>query len=240
MREADRIFAVSSWTRERVLALGGVDPERVMILPNTMDESRFSVGPKPRGLAERYGISTEERVILSVARLDATERYKGYDRLVRALPRLNEECGPIRFVLVGEGEDKARVDALAKILGVERLVTLAGFVADEELADHYRLADVFALPSTCEGFGIVFLESMSCGTPVVAGNEDGSVDALDNGCLGMLVNPENIESITKGIGHILSGDGPDWWFNRAKLHSAVVSRFGRTPFRQRLREYFPV
>ena len=239
IRAADRILAVSHWTRDRVLALGGVDPARVVILPNTMDESRFSIGPRPDLLQKRYAIPAGSKIILSVARLDATERYKGYDRMVRALPQLQEDSGPIHFVLVGEGQDKVRVDALAKILGIERLITLAGFVPDEELADHYRLADVFAMPSTGEGFGIVFLEAMSCGTPVVAGCLDGSVDALDNGRLGVLVEPESVSAIIDGIQRVLTCNGPAWWFNRHALHSEVVATFGRAAFRTRLRDLFP-
>ena len=239
IRAADRVLAVSHWTRERLLALGGIDPGKVVILPNTMDESRFSIGPRPDLLEKRYGIPSGSRIILSVARLDATEHYKGYDRLVRALPQLEKEAGPIHFVLVGEGQDKQRVDALAKILGIERLITLAGFVPDEELADHYRLADVFAMPSTGEGFGIVFLEAMSCGTPVVAGNLDGSVDALDNGRLGVLVEPESVTAIVGGIRQILTCDGPPWWFDRHALRSEVVAAFGRAAFRTKLRDLFP-
>ena len=239
LRAATKIVAVSSWTRERVLELGGIKADNIVIIPNTVDESRFGVGPKSLALADRYGVGAAEKIVLSVARLDETERYKGYDRLVRALPQLQHECGPVRFILVGEGRDKQRVDALAKILGVERLLTLAGFVPDEELADHYRLADVFAMPSTGEGFGIVFLEAMSCGTPVVAGDLDGSVDALDNGRLGLLVPPEDLGAITGGIKQLLRCEGPAWWFNRASLHAAVVSRFGRTAFRTKLREIFP-
>jgi glycosyltransferase involved in cell wall biosynthesis len=240
LRAADEILAVSQWTRDRVLSLGGIDPERISILPNTVDESRFSVSAKPVRLAERYRIAPDEKVILSVARLDATERYKGYDRLIRCLPRLLKECGPVHFILVGEGEDKARADALAKILGIERYLTLAGFVADEELADHYRIADVFAMPSTGEGFGIVFLEAMSCGTPVIAGNCDGSVDALGNGELGLLIDPENVDEIVDAIKRMIRRDAPQWWFDRDQLHREVVRRFGRTSFRKHLRDLFPV
>jgi glycosyltransferase involved in cell wall biosynthesis len=240
LRAADRIFAVSRWTRDRVVALGGIDPHRIFIVPNTMDESRFCVGPKPAALADRYNIDNDQKIILSVARLDATERYKGYDRLVRCLPRLSEQCGPIHFILVGEGEDKQRADALAKILGVEKHLTLAGFVPDEELADHYRLADVFAMPSTGEGFGIVFLEAMSCGTPVIAGNCDGSVDALAEGELGILIDPESVDEIVDAVKRMIRHDGPSTWFDRDRLHAEVVERFGRASFRKRLREMFPV
>jgi glycosyltransferase involved in cell wall biosynthesis len=234
LRAADRIIAVSSWTRLRVLDLGGIDPENVVILHNTLDEEKFNPAPKPSALLERYGIRQGEKVILTVARLASDERYKGYDRIIRALPTLQSECGNVRFILVGKGEDAARLEALAGVLGVRRNITFAGFVPDRELADHYRLADVFAMPSTGEGFGIVFLESMGCGVPVVAGNRDGSVDALDGGRLGKLVDPIDVNAISEGIHSLLRCDGPALWFNKERLSGAVRERFGRRAFREAL------
>ena len=236
LRAADRIVAVSSWTRLRVLDLGGIEPEQVTVLPNTFDETRFSIGPRPGDLARKYGIRDDERVIVTVARLAGDERYKGYDRIVHALPILQKTCGPVRFILVGKGEDRPRVHALARVLGVERSVTFAGFVSDDELADHYRLADVFAMPSTGEGFGIVFLEAMGCGTPVVAGNRDGSVDALDQGRLGCLVDPNDVCAIAGGIRALLDRSGPQWWFDRRLLRSAVLERFSQAAFRANMQK----
>jgi glycosyltransferase involved in cell wall biosynthesis len=238
LRSADRIVAVSSWTRLRVLDLGGIEPAAVGILPNTFDESRFCVGPRPEHLAVRYGIRRDERVVLTVARLAADERYKGYDRIVHALPELNKRCGPVRFILVGKGEDQARVHALSRIIGIVRQITFAGFVSDDELADHYRLADVFAMPSTGEGFGIVFLEALACGTPVVAGNRDGSVDALRQGRFGCLVDPNDVNAITAGIQSMLNGCGPQWWFERAGLSSAVREAYGQESFRSKIEPAF--
>jgi phosphatidyl-myo-inositol dimannoside synthase len=185
-------------------------------------------------LRKRYKICDDERVILTVARLAAEERYKGYDRVIRALPAIRAACGPVRFVIVGEGADRTRIDAITRVMGVQKSVTFAGFVPDEELAAHYALADVFAMPSTGEGFGIVFLEAMGCGTPVVAGNRDGSVDALDHGSLGKLVDPNDVGAIADGIQQVLSCDGPAWWFDRAQLRKAVVGKFGRAAFRRNL------
>jgi glycosyltransferase involved in cell wall biosynthesis len=236
--DADRIVAVSSWTRLRVLDLGGIAPDVVSILPNTFDESRFCVGSRPAELARRYGIRHDERVILTVARLAADERYKGYDRIIRALPRLDQNIGPIRFLLVGKGEDQARAQALSRVVGSARQITFAGFVADSELPDHYRLADVFAMPSTGEGFGIVFLEAMGCGTPVVAGNRDGSVDALCQGHLGRLVDPNDVGAITNGIEAILNKCGPSWWFDRTQLSSAVSEVYGQEAFRSKIEPAF--
>jgi glycosyltransferase involved in cell wall biosynthesis len=231
---ADRVVAVSNWTRLRVLDLGAVEPAAVSILPNTFDETRFCVGPKPEELVSRYGIRPGERVILTVARLAADERYKGYDRIIHALPQLQQKYGPIRFILVGKGEDQARLRALSRVIGSGSEITFAGFVPDAQLADHYRLADVFAMPSTGEGFGIVFLEAMGCGTPVVAGNRDGSVDALDHGRLGCLVDPNDVDAIIHGIESMLDRCGPSWWFDRGKLSSAVREAYGEDAFRRKI------
>jgi len=235
---ADRVVAVSAWTRQRVLDLAGIEPARVSLLPNAVDEARFTVGVRPDKLAKRYNLRAEERVVLTVARLDAGEGYKGYDRIVQALPAVQAACGRVRFLLVGKGDDRARLEAMARSLQVEHSVTFAGFVPDEELADHYRLADAFVMPSTGEGFGIVFLEAMACGTPVLAGNRDGSVDAVDGGRLGHLIDPNNVDAIANGIIAMLKQQGPAWWFDRQALHDAVVQRFGRKAFRDTLRKAF--
>ena len=239
LRDADRIIAVSAWTRDRVLDLGGIEPRNVTVLPNTMDKEEFTVGPVPTSLRQKYGIRDGERVVLTVARLDHRERYKGYDRIIEAMPAIQRECGPVRFLIVGEGEDKARVGALARERHVDSAVSFAGFVPAESLVDHYRLADVFAMPSTGEGFGIVFLEAMGCGTPVVAGNRDGSIDALDGGWLGLAIEPMYIDGIAEAISSILEGRGPGLWFNRKLLHEAASARFGQKAFVRWLREALP-
>ncbi|MGI8895315.1 MAG: glycosyltransferase family 4 protein [Casimicrobiaceae bacterium] len=234
LASAHEVLAVSSWTRDRVLALDVIDPDRVVIMPNTFDDARFSPGIRQARLAQLYALNGGERVLLTVARLDAGEAYKGYDRIIRALPAINAACGPVRFILVGGGDDEPRVKRLALDIGVADRVTFAGFVSDEDLAEHYRLADVFAMPSTGEGFGIVYLEAMACGTPVLAGNADGSVDALDGGRLGLLVAPMQVDDIAAGIISLLGAQGPAWWFDRNALHQAVTDRFGRGAFRERL------
>jgi glycosyltransferase involved in cell wall biosynthesis len=99
-------------------------------------------------------------------------------------------------VIVGDGDDKPRLESMACERGVRHRVIFVGSVnengnGDEPFAliDWYRTADVFVMPSTGEGFGIVFLEALACGLPVVAGNEDGSRDALLDGALGTIIDP---------------------------------------------------
>jgi glycosyltransferase involved in cell wall biosynthesis len=240
MRNADRIIAVSEWTRGRVTALGGIDPANVSIVPNAFDETRFTVGPKPQWLRKAYGIVPGEKVLLTVGRLDRRERYKGCDRVIEALGEIQQRCGPVRFIVVGTGDDRERIIALAREKGQEKSVVFAGFVPPEDLADHYRLADAFAMPSTGEGFGIVFAEALACGTPVVAGNRDGSVDALDGGRLGRLVDPLSVSAIVEGVCDVLCGRGPALWHDRRELHNAVRMKFGRDAFAKHLNEALPI
>jgi glycosyltransferase involved in cell wall biosynthesis len=240
LRAAHRVIVVSGWTRERILALGGIEESRVVVLPNTFDEEKFCVSAPPEYLRERYHLQEGERVVLTVARLDAGEGYKGYDRVLQAVPEIVRKCGDVRFLIAGQGNDRIRLKQLVKALGISDRVTFAGFVPDEELADHYRLADVFAMPSTGEGFGIVFLEAMGCGTPVLGGNLDGSVDALAGGMLGALVDPLAVDAIAAGLVSLLEGKGPALWFQRRSLSDKVRQIYGREAFRARLLELFPL
>ena len=111
-------------------------------------------------------------------------------------------------------------------------VTLCGFVSDSELPEHYRLADVFALPSSGEGFGIVFLEALACGVPVLGGNADGTVDALADGELGELVDPFSTDQIASALIRSLRQEGPPWWYDGVSLRSRMLQRFGRPAFRR--------
>jgi glycosyltransferase involved in cell wall biosynthesis len=239
LRAADMIIVISGWTRQRLFDSVEVEAQRVEILPNTVDERRFTVADKPRRLVERYKLRPEERVVLTVARLDPKEAYKGYDRVLQALPGVRAACGAVRYILVGRGDDAARVQAIARELRLESAVTMPGFVEEQELADHYRLADVFAMPSTGEGFGIAFLEALACGTPVLAGNRDGSVDAVDGGKLGRLVDPMDVRRIEEGLIALLRREGPPSWFERQALHDAVTARFGQAAFRRALARILP-
>ena len=100
-------------------------------------------------------------------------------------------------------EEKVRIDKLINDLGLRNVVSLSGFIKEEEIAAHYCMSDLFIMPSQKEGFGIVFIEALSMGVPVIAGNIDGSVDALRNGELGTLVNPESKEEITEAIKNVI-------------------------------------
>ena len=198
LRTVKHFIAVSAVTKERFISWSKIKPERVSVLANTVRLEEFSPGPKDPGLASRYNLAGK-RVLLTVARLVARERYKGVDEVLDVLAKLVEKHPDLVYLIVGDGTDRARLESRVKHLGLEAHVRFAGFISESEKADHYRLADVFVMPSRGEGFGIVFLEALASGLPVVGSKVDGAREALMDGRLGTLVDPSDPGDIVRGI-----------------------------------------
>jgi glycosyltransferase involved in cell wall biosynthesis len=238
LRAANGLAAVSHFTRARMASALNLAIERISLLPNTFDPEQFYPDKrKPRFLLKRYGLQPQQPVILTISRLASAERYKGYDQVLRALPMVRERFPNVRYILGGRGPDRARIEALIRQLDLINHVTLAGYVADHELRAHYNLCDVFAMPSKGEGFGIVFLEALGCGKPVLAGNKDGSVDAVLGGETGVLVDPDDVEEIGQALIQILTGKYPEQkLFNGEMLRQRVIDTYGYDRFLQTLGE----
>jgi phosphatidylinositol alpha-1,6-mannosyltransferase len=197
VESATLVTSVSRHTRRRLLHWAGIDPARVKVLPNTV-KSQYQPGPKPGHLLERHAVGGK-KVLLTVSRLSSLERYKGHDRVIRTLPRVLKQRPDTIYLIVGDGDDRPRLESLTVECGVRENVQFAGLVPEEELPDYFRLADVFVMPSAAEGFGIVFLEAMATGIRVIGGSRDGSRDALCDGALGTLVDPGNGEELASAI-----------------------------------------
>jgi glycosyltransferase involved in cell wall biosynthesis len=237
LQHADRILAVSHYTRDRLLKEQDLDPEKVVLLPNTFDSNRFQIGSKPAYLLKRHQINPNQPIILTVARLASEERYKGYDQILQALPKIRQHIPDIHYVLAGKGSDRPRIEQLITQLDLQDCVTLAGFVPDEELCDYYNLCDVFAMPSKGEGFGIVYLEALACGKPTIGGNQDGALDALCQGELGALVDPNDIDAIAHTLTHILQGTYNHPILDQPQLlRQKVIETFGFDRFQKTLDE----
>ena len=237
LRNADRLLAVSEFTRKQMAIGLSISADAIEVLPNTFDLEQFEPGPKPHFLLKRYGLRHDQPVILTVARLASAEQYKGYDQVLRALPAVKRVLPDVRYVLGGRGSDRSRVLQLISELGVTDSVILAGYIPDYELSSFYNLCDVFAMPSKGEGFGIVFLEALACGKPVIAGNKDGSVDAVLNGELGVLVDPESVDEIAKALAGVISKTHPLQILQRPQdLRRGVIDAYGYARFVERVKE----
>jgi glycosyltransferase involved in cell wall biosynthesis len=235
LRDADLILAVSHYTRHRLLQSENLNPDRVVVLPNTFDLDRFKIDCKPQYLLNKYELTTQQQIILTVARLSDSEGYKGYDRILEALPQMSKSIPNVHYILVGKGDDRPRIEQLIAQLDLQDYVTLAGFVPDEQLCDYYNLCDVFAMPSKGEGFGIVYLEAMVCGKPCLGGNRDGAIDALCHGELGALVNPDDVDAIAQTLVQILQGTYPNpLMYQPELLREKVIEIYGFDKFQQTL------
>lgn len=232
LQKANLVLAVSRYTRDCLVNEAGLDADRVKILPNTYDPDRFTIAPKPPRLLQKYGLDPQTPVILTVCRFDETERYKGYDQIIKALPEIRQEAPNTRYILVGKGTDRPRIEKLIAEVGVSEAVVFAGYVSDDELTEYYNLCDIFAMPSQGEGFGIVYLEALACGKPVLAGNKDGSRDALADGALGLLVDPESTTEIAAQIASVLRREHTHpLLFNPKLLRQRVIELFGFEAFK---------
>ena len=230
MAGADKILAVSGFTRDRIRQSQSL--QNLGILPNTFDSQRFQVGPKPLHLLERYGLRPDQPIILTVNRLAAGEPFHSYDQILAALPTIQAALPEVHYLIVGKGGDRPRLERLIADRRLQDCVTLAGFVADEELPDHYALCDVFAMPSQLEGFGIVYLEAMACGRPVLAGL-DGGQDALNQGELGALVDPEDVAAIADRLVQMLTGTYPNpLMYHPQALRQRAIEAFGPQAFQR--------
>ncbi|MEZ5855402.1 MAG: glycosyltransferase [Hyphomicrobiaceae bacterium] len=133
----------------------------------------------------------DRQVILTFGRMSADERYKGFDEVIEAMPRLIAQRPDLVYVAAGDGSDRARLEAKAQALGVGDHVKFTGRISESDKADLYRLADAYVMPSSGEGFGFVILEALACGLPVMASTADGTREAVRNGELGLLVDPKD-------------------------------------------------
>ena len=194
LKRVNCIISISEHTKRRFLEWSGVREENIQVLPNAINTSLYGMGPKNPALLDRYGLRGKT-VLMTLGRLVSEEGYKGFDEIIDILPELSKEIPNIAYLIVGDGSDRRRLEEKARTLGTEDKVVFAGYISESEKADHYRLADVYVMPSQGEGFGFVYLEAMACGIPVVASSCDGSKEAVMDGKLGLLVNPRDRQEI---------------------------------------------
>jgi len=225
VNRVDAFISVSDTTKERLTRWSGLAPGQGVVVPNTVDFDDLTPGPKSEALLDRYGLY-DCYVLMTMGRLVGRKRRKGFDRVLEALPKIADERPNVAYLIVGKGDDRPRLERKAERLGVRELVTFAGYVPEAEKADHFRLADLFAMPSEGEGFGLVLLEALACGTPVVASKLDGGREAVANGDFGRLVDPTDLNAVADAL-----TDPPD-----VPPRSAVVDRFGPRAYRKRVEQ----
>jgi glycosyltransferase involved in cell wall biosynthesis len=232
LRQLHILLPVSQFTADRLRQQLAPSCPPLSRLANCVDPQRFHPGPPSAQLLKRYSLHPHQPLIFTLSRLSRSDAYKNIHRLIEAIPPLLPTWPDLRLMIAGDGDDRSRLQRKVEALGVAQHVIFTGRLSDAELADHHRLATVFALPSSGEGFGIVFLEALACGRPVLAGNRDGSTEPLGHGRFGLLVDPEL--PLAPSLASLLAGQGPALWFQPQKLAEAVAEEFGFAAFCQAL------
>jgi len=230
LRAAQLLTPIARHTASNLLAQIPEVRDRIFLIPNSVDGTRFGIRETPKHLVERHRLEGC-RVILTVARQGPGE-YKGYERVIDALPLVLDEVPQAKYVLVGGGEDPRVQQAIERHRLHDRVV-LTGPVPAEELVDYYNLCDVYVMPSKLEGFAIVFLEALACGRPVVASHGYGCREALLDGELGMTVDPDSRGEIAGAIVRLLT-DPPPHLANRASLRQRTLEVYDISAFKKRV------
>ncbi len=235
LQKADQILAVSLFTKSKLIEQQHVPEQKISVFPNTLDP--FFVLPadfsKPAFLKKRYQIQENEKVIFTLTRLNNNEGYKGYDKVIAILPQLIKSGFSFKYILAGKADEAERKQLQQFITanGLDQYVLMPGFIAEEEVIAHYLLADVFVMPSKGEGFGIVFIEAMACGLQVIAGNKDGSTEALQFGELGTLIDPDDSNQLKSALQQSLTRQA-----NPNEVQKKMLSYFTFQKFKERLAE----
>jgi phosphatidyl-myo-inositol dimannoside synthase len=206
LQHATLVLTPSRASADFVVSMQGVALERVRVLPWGLDPD-FEANVSGEALAHLPREFPRGRVILTVGRWLATERYKGMDTLIKAMPRLLLRWPDIQLVLVGSGDDREWLVDIARYSGVQLHVHFLSGISYDELSACYAASELFALPSRGEGFGFVYLEAMARGKPVIGGAHGGAPEVIKDGLTGYLVQHGDTGQLATSIDALLSNPG---------------------------------
>ncbi|MFN3405695.1 MAG: glycosyltransferase family 4 protein [Cytophagaceae bacterium] len=229
-----KVFTVSNYTKGILCNEHRLKPHKVELFPNAIDPFFLIPTLTASKSSSKFNLNAETKVLLTLSRLSFFERNKGYDVIIELMPELLLIEPNLKYIIAGKYDDLEGIRLKEKIadLKLTEKVILTGFVKEEELTEFYSACDIFVIPSKKEGFGIVFIEALVCGLQVIGGNKDGTVDALQNGLFGILVDPDCKESIKEGIIKALSKNTSKQ--DKLYLQSQVLEKFGYLKFKERL------
>lgn len=208
LRAASRLVAITRFTLDVTVSRHKLGQPSAAILPPTLSRHGFQSPQKNEHPTESY-----PPTVLTVGRIAASERYKGHEAMLEAWPLVLRHVPNAEYRIVGEGDDRARLESRAHELGITGSTRFMGSVSPEELALCYDRCSVFAMPARTElngnvprgeGFGIVFLEAMASGKPVVGPKIGAPAEFIRSGEHGLLVDPSSPVEVANALVELLS------------------------------------
>lgn len=240
LKRAARLISITQFTLDATVKSQKLGDIPAVILPPTLPRhdapSRHTNSGAPS--------EPQRPLVLTVGRLAASERYKGHDVLLEAWPSVLARVPAAQYCVVGDGDDRKRLESKAQELGIAGSVHFAGSVSAEELALWYDRCRVFAMPARTEldgpvprgeGFGIVFLEAMARGKPVIGPQQGAPAEFIRSGEHGLLVDPANAAAVANAVVELLSdtarahemGIAAQQWVNTEFTFESFCGRLGK-------------
>jgi phosphatidylinositol alpha-1,6-mannosyltransferase len=217
-------------------------PNPPSVIWDCVDLKRFNLGIPDLALMDRYRLPdpAQHPIVMSLGRLTACARHKGFDRLIRGFAQLLPELPGARLVIAGQGADIGYLEQIAKTEGISREVVFTGGVDEADLPGFYRFAHVFSLVSDFghargEGIPLTPLEALACGVPVVVGNEDGSREAVDRERNGLVVSPRDPGELVAALRRLLDEDRGQ---RQCEARAVAEERFGYASFEDKHRTLY--
>ena len=203
LRLASKVTAPSTYTAQALLDIQRIQTESVVVIPWALDPGFNLIADEGTSLSPEF---PSRRILLTVSRLASSDGYKGVDTVIQAFKFVREKIPEVYYVILGDGDQRARLERIATEIGVGDHVFFAGFVPDEELQAYYRQCEIFVMPSKGEGFGLVFIEAMSCGKPVIGARHGGTLDVIVEGETGFLVEYGDVAGLAQCLLHLLKNE----------------------------------
>jgi phosphatidylinositol alpha-1,6-mannosyltransferase len=239
LRGAQRLICNSRFTSEATNSRHQLTGTNAAILPPA-----FNIDEAQKSTASSYEVETDPPIVLTVGRLAASEQYKGHDVMLDSWITVREKIPDAVYCILGDGDDRARLEGRARELGLADSVRFIGAVSGLELHGWYHRCRVFAMPARTEldsqpprgeGFGIVFLEAMAHGKPVLGPRNGAPSEFIHSGDHGLLVDPTNSSEVASALVELLENkDRSDHMGQAAKAW--VNQEYSEERFRQRLKE----
>lgn len=201
LRHADYLISTTPYTRRVATDRHRLADVPHHILPLAVEPNRFPDVPAP----ELKPSSPPIRA-LTVCRLSPEERYKGVGTTIEAVNGAGDESLEVKYTVVGDGRDRPRLEAKVRSLNCEDRISFLGHVSDRRLDELFRQADVFVMPSTGEGFGLVYLEAMYYGIPVIAVPRKGAQHVITHERNGLMVPPDRPDRIVDALSRLLDAE----------------------------------
>lgn len=204
LKNASKVI-VNSRSTKKLVQDHGFSSSNIHIIHPGVDTIKFKPSVPESSIIDKFGLK-DKKTLLTLSRL--AER-KNHENVLRALPLVLTKVPDLKYLIIGKGEEEEKLRNIVTDLNLGKYVEFVGYVESNHLPLYYNICDVFIMPSKTtdteeEGFGIVYTEANACGKPVIAGNLGGASEAVIDGITGILVDPDNIEEISRAIIRLLT------------------------------------